>query len=191
MKYEGSLARPIEKKGNYLGQGTEKYQDDRQSSPCDISGSTVMLRSYKITFFCFMHYFHHAGSGSAPAPLQLASWYCHDHASTSEAVEMKCGIKLFNLFSLGKLFYSRSFVTLRPWWYYHGGSSLAVYWRDREPSDLIKKYLNLCFEDESRSYRFGTTWGCAINDIIFIFGWTIPFILVFSKDTLNWSKVWP
>ncbi len=28
--------------------------------------------------------------------------------------------------------------------------------------------------DERRSYGFGTTWGWAINDRIFIFGWTIP-----------------
>ncbi len=30
-----------------------------------------------------------------------------------------------------------------------------------------QKYLNLCSEDEQRSYRFGTT---AINDRIVIFG---------------------
>ncbi len=38
-----------------------------------------------------------------------------------------------------------------------------------------QKYLNLCSEDERTSYRFGTTWGWVINDIIFIFGWTIKF----------------
>ncbi len=27
-----------------------------------------------------------------------------------------------------------------------------------------QKYLNLCFEDERRSYVFGTTWGWVIND---------------------------
>ncbi len=37
-----------------------------------------------------------------------------------------------------------------------------------------QKYLNLCSEDVRRSYGFGTTWGWAINDSIFIFGWTIP-----------------
>ncbi len=37
-----------------------------------------------------------------------------------------------------------------------------------------QKYLNLCSEDEQRSYGFGTTWGWVINDRIFIFGWTIP-----------------
>ncbi len=37
-----------------------------------------------------------------------------------------------------------------------------------------QKYLNLCSEDEQRSYGFGMTWGWVINDRIFIFGWTIP-----------------
>ncbi len=37
-----------------------------------------------------------------------------------------------------------------------------------------QKYLNLCSEDERRSYGFGTTWGWVINDWIFIFGWTTP-----------------
>ncbi len=31
-------------------------------------------------------------------------------------------------------------------------------------------YLNLNFEDEQRSYRFGTTYGWVINDNVFIFG---------------------
>ncbi len=37
-----------------------------------------------------------------------------------------------------------------------------------------QKYLNLCSEDEQRSYRFGTTWRWVINDRIFIFVWTNP-----------------
>ncbi len=32
-----------------------------------------------------------------------------------------------------------------------------------------QKYLNLCSEDERRSYRFGTTWGWVINGRIFFF----------------------
>ncbi len=35
-------------------------------------------------------------------------------------------------------------------------------------------YLNLCSENERRSYGLGTTWVWVINDRIFIFGWTIP-----------------
>ncbi len=38
-----------------------------------------------------------------------------------------------------------------------------------------QKYLNLCSEDEQRSYRFRTTWGRVINDRIFVFGWNWPF----------------
>ncbi len=37
-----------------------------------------------------------------------------------------------------------------------------------------QKYLNLCSEDERRSYGFGTEWGWIIHDRIYIFGWTIP-----------------
>ncbi len=44
-----------------------------------------------------------------------------------------------------------------------------------------KKYLNLCSEEEWRSYRFGTTRGWVINDRIFIFGWTIP-----SRTHIYW-----
>jgi len=31
-----------------------------------------------------------------------------------------------------------------------------------------KKYLNLCSEDERKSYRVGTTWGWVINDRKFV-----------------------
>jgi len=36
------------------------------------------------------------------------------------------------------------------------------------------KYFLLCSTEERNSYRFGTTWGWVNDDIIFIFGWTIP-----------------
>ncbi len=42
------------------------------------------------------------------------------------------------------------------------------------------KYLNLSSEDERMSYGFGTTWGWAIIDRIFIFGWTITLRLINS-----------
>ncbi len=42
-------------------------------------------------------------------------------------------------------------------------------------SRFYQKYLILCSDDEWRSYRFGKTWGCVINNRIFIFGWTVPF----------------
>ncbi len=46
-------------------------------------------------------------------------------------------------------------------------------WRDRALR-FHQKHLNLCSEDERRSYGFGTTCGWVINDIIFILGWTNP-----------------
>ncbi len=63
--------------------------------------------------------------------------------------------------------------------------------RVRKLSDFIKKYLNLCSEDEQRSYGFGTTWGWVINDIILIFVWTNPLkggplIKLLYSLTLNW-----
>ncbi len=41
--------------------------------------------------------------------------------------------------------------------------------------EFHQTYLNLCSEDDRRSYGFGTTWRWVINDRSFIFGWTIPF----------------
>ncbi len=46
--------------------------------------------------------------------------------------------------------------------------------QDQKALGFHQKYLNLCSEDERRSYRFEITRGWVINDIIFIFGWTIP-----------------
>ncbi len=43
-----------------------------------------------------------------------------------------------------------------------------------------QKYLNLCSEDERRSYRFETTWWRVINDRIFLFGWAIPFKVLYT-----------
>ncbi len=48
---------------------------------------------------------------------------------------------------------------------------LAVY---KRALGIHQKYLNLCSEDEWRSYGFETTWRWVTNDRIFIFGWTIP-----------------
>ncbi len=36
--------------------------------------------------------------------------------------------------------------------------------------NFSQKPLNLCSDDEPRSYGFGTTSGCVINDISFYFG---------------------
>ncbi len=47
-------------------------------------------------------------------------------------------------------------------------------WEGQRTLRMHQKYLNLCSEDEQRSYRFGTAWGWVINNRTFIFGWTIP-----------------
>ncbi len=39
---------------------------------------------------------------------------------------------------------------------------------------VSSKYLPLCSAEQRNSYRFGTTWRWVNDDIIFIFGWTIP-----------------
>ncbi len=49
---------------------------------------------------------------------------------------------------------------------------------------IHQKHLNLCSEDERRSYGFGTTWGGVINDRIFIFGWTVPLMKSCWSDTI-------
>ncbi len=48
------------------------------------------------------------------------------------------------------------------------GSILAV-WKKQRALGIHQKYLNLCSEDERRSYGFGTTWGWVINEVIIIF----------------------
>ncbi len=54
-----------------------------------------------------------------------------------------------------------------------------------------QKYLNLCSEDEQRSYGFKTTWGWVINDSIFIFGWTIPLMSFFwYQYECLWCTAW-
>ncbi len=54
---------------------------------------------------------------------------------------------------------------------------------------IHQKYLNLCSEDERRSYRFGTTWGWVINDRIFIFGRTIPLNMVSTVTNTRFMLV--
>ncbi len=54
-------------------------------------------------------------------------------------------------------------------------------WEGQKALRFHQKHLNLCSEDERRSYGFGTTWGRVINDRIFIFGWAIPLIISLFK----------
>ncbi len=90
--------------------------------------------------------------------------------------------------------YSRSFVKLRLNHWCHmdcftnvllttfvglGTFSYIAVYAESESSRISTKYLNLCSEDEQRSYGFVTTRGRVINDRIFIFGWTIPLMRLF------------
>ncbi len=116
----------------------------------------------------------------------------------ADVEETNCWIK-FVFFAYKK--YSRSFVKLRlnPWCHMDYFTdlfttflnldrvwTLAVY-AGSESSQVPSKYLNLCSEDERRSYGFETTSGWVINDRIFIFGWTNPLshlIIVMWPTTL-------
>ncbi len=85
-----------------------------------------------------------------------------------------------------KSYYSHSFVTLRlTVTRTILTMSLLLFWalnfsvvllsmQSQKSLWFHQKYLNLCSEDEWRSYRFETTWGWVVNDKIFIFEWTIP-----------------
>ncbi len=56
-----------------------------------------------------------------------------------------------------------------------GPGNISVVLRPMDGQKTVRfhqKYLNLCSEDERRSYGFRTTWGRVINDRIFILGWT-------------------
>ncbi len=108
--------------------------------------------------------------------------------------EMNSWIKLL-LFSFAHKKYSCSFINLRHMDYFTDVLTayldldrvgiLSVYGRVRELSVFIKKYLNLCSEDER---GFGTTWRWVINDI---FGWTIPLNLTQFKCHVRFAhQVW-
>jgi len=43
-----------------------------------------------------------------------------------------------------------------------------------QSSNHSSKYLPLCSSEERKSYWFATTWGWGNDDIIFMFGWSIP-----------------
>ncbi len=112
-----------------------------------------------------------------------AWWYSPKWPKTV-TLEKNCWINCYFCF-LCATKYSRSFIKLKlsHWCHMDFFSNvlttllgLGKFWF---PCCLCRvrfhqKYLNLCSEDEQRSYWFGTTWGWVINDRIFIFGWTNP-----------------
>ncbi len=65
-------------------------------------------------------------------------------------------------------------------------SDTRFLWEGQRAHGMHQKYLNLCSEDERRSYGFGMTRGWVINDRISIFGWTIPLM----SESLNHLFKW-
>ncbi len=57
--------------------------------------------------------------------------------------------------------------------------------KDQKALGFHQKYLNLCSKDEWSTYRFEMTWWWVINDIIFIFGWTIPLTAFFFQSVVK------
>ncbi len=51
----------------------------------------------------------------------------------------------------------------------------------------FSKYLLLCYTKESKSYRFGTTWGW-VNDYTFTLGWTILLTGSFYYSSLSFKN---
>ncbi len=45
----------------------------------------------------------------------------------------------------------------------------------------LQTFFKISSAEQRNSYRFGTTWGWVNDDRIFIFGWTIPLSVNFSK----------
>ncbi len=138
---------------------------------------------------------HHAGSGSMLAPPIACVMYCRERTSTRETVERKLWNKIVFVLFAQKVFSWLHKITVdrlmshgllcRSSWYFSGPWSCkdpCCLWEGLRALRFKQKYLNLCSEDEQRSYGFGTTSGWVINDIIFIFGWTNPFIFQDLKD---------
>ncbi len=106
-----------------------------------------------------------------------------------------CWIRSLFLFSLHAKNYSRSFITLQlnhmdvtwtiltmsllPFW----ALNVSVAFLSMEGQKALGFHLNLCSEDERRSYGFGTSWAWVINDRIFIFGWTVT--LMYEESWTN------
>ncbi len=49
-------------------------------------------------------------------------------------------------------------------------------------------FIPLCSAEQRHAYRFGTIWGWVNDDRIFVFWWTIPLILIYFIQTLNFKR---
>ncbi len=88
----------------------------------------------------------------------------------------KLKVIIFVFFAHKKYFRSFEKLRLNPWCHMdYFNISLLCFWalivvvhlvsmKGQKALRFLQKYLNVCSEDERRSYRFGTTWGWVIND---------------------------
>ncbi len=132
------------------------------------------------------------------APPRACVMYCHERTSTRETVERKMWNKIvIFVFFAQKVFSWLHKITVdrlmshgllcRSSWYFSGPWSCkdpCCLWEGQRALRFQQKYLHLCSKDERRSYRFGTTSGWVINDIIFIFGWPNPLRPWYTHSTV-------
>ncbi len=62
--------------------------------------------------------------------------------------------------------------------------------RKRKHLDFIKNILICVLKMNEGLYGFGTRWRWVINDRVFIFGWTIPLMDLFSCAFSEWALHW-
>ncbi len=159
--------------GSYHIQGPERYQKHRWNSPCNISGSTVILGSFGNTFCCakkrlystilllrvtlvpfwnvsrYMRVLHQQHHSACVVYVQIKahSWFVvfasYNYGWTTDVIWIVLSMFLVPFCALTVVGPLRSM---------EGQKALEFH----------QKYLNLCSKDEGRSYRFGTTWGWVI-----------------------------
>ncbi len=122
------------------------------------------------------------------------SWYSREWQQRLTLKRRNHWIKLF-LFSLrtksilvADVTWTILMMSLLPFWALNISVALLSM-QGQKALGFHQKYLNLCSEDEWRSYGFGMTWGCVINDRIFIFGWTKPLRLLCNRPFHMWCFV--
>ncbi len=114
--------------------------------------------------------------------------YCRERTSTRETVQTKMWNKIvIFVFFAQKVFSWLRKITFEPLMLHGLFINLLATFLDMGTFQVVllsmeglralrfkQKYLNLCSDDERRSYWFGTTSGWVIKEVIFIFGWTNP-----------------
>ncbi len=127
--------------------------------------------------------------------LHIQQRYSCERTSKTDTEEKKLLNKVIIFVFFARKKYSRSFITLQlnhmdvtwtiltmsllPFW----ALNVSVALLSMEGQKALGFHLNLCSEDERRSYGCGTSWAWVINDIIFIFGWTVT--LMYEESWTN------